>query len=96
MGLERKELINALNASVKEIQLGIDMHCCLVNSILEEQVDECNLRPLMDLCTKRSREIRLEKAIREAIDTLEESRKAFKSKSLEALRRNLTQVLIAA
>lgn len=96
MGLDKKDMINALNTSIKELQQGIDMHCCLVASILEEQVDERNLLPLLDLCPKRSRELKLKEAIKEAIDILEESRKAFKSKKLEALRKKLTQVLIDA
>lgn len=94
MGLDKQDIINAINTSVKELQQGIDTHCCLVASILEERVDERNLLPLLDLCPKRSRELRLEKAIKEAIDVIEESRKAFKSKRLEALRKKLTSVLI--
>jgi hypothetical protein len=50
----------------------------------------------MDLCPRRSRELMMKTAIKEAIDVLEESRKAFKSKRLEALRKKLTQVLIDA
>ena len=96
MGLDKKDIINALNISVKDLRQGIDTHCCLVASILEEQMDESNLLPLLDLCPKRSRERRLEKAIKEAIDVIEESRKAFKSKRLEALRKKLTSVLIDA
>ena len=96
MGLEKMDLIDALNTSIKELQQGIDIHCCLVTAILEKRLDEGNLRPLFDRCPKRSRELRLEKAIKEAIDILEASRKAFKSKRLEALRKNLTQVLIDA
>ena len=57
---------------------------------------ERNLQPLLNLCSKRSRELRLEKAIKEAIDVIEESRKAFKSKRLEALRKKLISVLIDA
>ena len=72
----------------------MDLHCCLVSSILEGQVDERSLRPLLDICPKRFREQLLKDAIKEAIDVLEESRKAFKSKKLEALRKKLTQVLI--
>ncbi|MBC2744453.1 MAG: hypothetical protein HGJ93_15790 [Desulfosarcina sp.] len=44
MGLDKKALIKALNVSVKDLQQGIDMHCCLVASILEEKVDERNLK----------------------------------------------------
>ncbi|MBL0712227.1 MAG: hypothetical protein JJV98_00885 [Desulfosarcina sp.] len=96
MGLDKNDIINALNTSVKELQQGIDTHCCLVAAILENKVDERNLLPLLDLCPKRSRELRLEKAIKEAIEVIEESRKAFKSKKLEALRKKLTSELIAA
>ena len=96
MGLDKRELINALNSSVKELQQGIDLHCCLVTSILEGGVEECNLKPLLELCPMRSRELLMRDAIKEAIDVLEESRKAFKSKRLEALRKKLTQVLIDA
>jgi hypothetical protein len=42
------------------------------------------------------REDVLKSAIAEAITILEESRKAFKSKQIEALRKRLTQVLIDA
>ena len=94
MEVQKKYLINALNSSVKELQQGIDMHRCLVTSILEGQVDESDLQPFFDLGPKRTRERRFEKAIQEAIDVLEESRKSFKSKKLEALRKRLTQVLI--
>lgn len=37
---------------------------------------------------------RLRAAIGEAIEVLEESKKAFKSKKLEALRKNLTRLLV--
>lgn len=40
------------------------------------------------------RETRLKEAIRETIEELEESRKAFKSKRLEDLRKKLTRVLM--
>jgi TnpA family transposase len=94
MEVDKKNIIKAISTSVKELQQGIDTHCCLVASILGEEVDERNLIPLLNLCPKRSREHSLEKAIREAIDVIEESRKAFKSKKLEALRKKLTAVLI--
>jgi len=39
------------------------------------------------------RELRLSNAIKDAIEILEETRKAFKSKRLGVLRKRLTQVL---
>lgn len=94
MEAKKKDLIDVLNTSVQELQKGIDMHHGLVTAILEEQVSEDNLGPVLNLCPKRSRELRLEAIVKETIDTLEESRKAFKSKRLEILRKKLTQVLI--
>ncbi|MBN2126515.1 MAG: hypothetical protein JW821_19595 [Deltaproteobacteria bacterium] len=96
MRVDKRDLINALNTSLKELRQGIEMHCCLITSILEGRVDERDLRPVLDLCPGRSQELMMKDAIKEAIDILEESRKAFKSKRLEALRKRLTQVLIDA
>jgi len=93
-GVAKDALLTALHKSVKDLQQGIDMHTCLVASLLEGEVDERNLKPLLDACPSRSGELQLREAIKEAIDVLEESRKAFKSKRLEALRKRLTQVLI--
>jgi hypothetical protein len=50
----------------------------------------------MEYCPIRSREACFKQAIEEAINVLEESRKAFKSKRLEVLRKKLTRVLIEA
>ena len=50
--------------------------------------------PLVDLCPSKSREAILRDAIKDAIEALEQSRKAFKSKQLEVLRKKLTRVLI--
>jgi len=92
-GFSKEELVIALQKSVKELQQGIDIHTCLIASILENDVDARNLKPLLDAGPSRSREERMKAAILATIDELEESRKSFKSKRLEALRRRLTQVL---
>ena len=94
MDISRDDLVNAIRTSVKGLIEGIDMHCCLVTSIMEGQLDANKLRPLLEQCPQRMREDRLKVAIKEAIEELEESRKAFKSKRLEKLRKQLTQVLI--
>ena len=95
-GFAKEELISALQKSVKDLQQGIDMHTCLIASIFENEVDERNLKPFLDACPSRSGEVRMKAAIQEAIEVLDESRKAFKSKRLEALRKRLTQVLAEA
>ena len=94
MRLKKNEILDTLNISVKELQEKINLHSCLVTSIVENQINGKNWQSFFDLCPKRSREIVLENALKNAIDVLEESRKAFKSKKLEILRRNLTHVLI--
>ena len=45
-------------------------------------------------CPLRARERALKQALQEAITVLEQSRKSFKSKQLEQLRKKLTQTLI--
>jgi hypothetical protein len=92
----KEELLSALQKSVKDLQQGIDMHTCLIASMLENEVGEHHLKPFLEACPSRSIEARMKAAIMEAIDVLEESRKAFKSKRLEALRKRLTQVLAEA
>ena len=92
-GFAKEELISALQKSVKDLQQGIDLHTCLIASVLENEVDEHNLKPFLDACPSRSGEARMKAAIQEAIEVLDDSRKAFKSKRLETLRKRLTQVL---
>ncbi len=96
MGIDKDALMQAVSLSVKELEQKIEMHHCLIASILDQNVDERNLKKIMDYCPVRSREVCFKEAIEETIEVLEESRKAFKSKRLEALRKKLTQVLIEA
>jgi hypothetical protein len=86
-------LFEALAESVSELQRGIDRHRCLVRFLLREELDVFDLPPVVPF-PKQSREQRLEKAIKEAIDELEKSRSSFKSKRLEILRKKLTQTLL--
>ncbi len=91
---DKIELISAINESVQELQQGIDTHRCLLSSILEQQIDKDSYRQLMGVCPSRRREKEMKDAIQETIEVLEESRKAFKSKKLETLRKKLIKVLI--
>jgi hypothetical protein len=90
------DLVRSITASIKELQQGVDVHCCLVASILGDSVDARNLLPLQNRYPRTTRELKLVNAIKEAIEVLEQSRKAFKSKTLEALRTRLTEVLVDA
>lgn len=86
-------MLRTVHKSIQSLYQDIDKHRCVIASILEGQYGEQNVGNNPVLC---SRELRLKTAIRDAIEVLDESRKAFKSKRLEALRRQLTQTLIEA
>lgn len=91
------DLICAVNESVKELQSRVDSHCSLVAAVLEANGDgvEAGRAPRdASPCPSRAREQQLKLAVQEAITVLEQSRKSFKSKQLEQLRRKLTQTLI--
>ncbi len=90
----RKEVFSAIHKSAEELHEQIDMHRRMVASVLENRVNDDIFRGFSKFQTRRSREAQLKQAIMEAIDVLEESRKAFKSKRLEALRKRLTVVLM--
>ena len=90
MELNKNDLkLRTVHESIQSLYQDIDKHRCVIASILEGQSDFGNLN-----LAKDSRELRLKTAIREAIEVLDDSRKAFKSRRLEALRRQLTQALI--
>jgi hypothetical protein len=94
MGGKKEELMKTISKSAKDLHRDIDMHYCLIASALKEKVAHSDLQKVMNLSPPHSREAVLKRAIKEAIEVLEESRKAFKSKRLELLRKRLTQVLI--
>lgn len=91
--IAKKDLINTIDKSTEELHQNIDMHRHLMASILEQQVGDGSLINL-SLPFYSPAENRLKEAIKETMEVLEESRKAFKSKRLEILRKKLTQVLI--
>jgi len=90
MSPDKNNLANVLNESVKELQHRLDQHSCLVAAILDGR----DLPPRSNICPSQTREEKLRQAVQEAIEVLEQSRKSFKSRQLELLRKKLTQVLI--
>ena len=89
----KKDMINVIDKSAEELHLKIDMHCHLMTAMLEQNLGDGNIKELF-LPSCYHKKVRLKEAVKETIDVLEESRKAFKSKRLEALRKKLTHVLI--
>jgi hypothetical protein len=80
--------------SVARQQREIELQQNLVALALRSCPRTGGLSALAADCPLRSREKRLREAIQEAIEVLESTRRAFKSKQLEMLRKNLTAVLI--
>lgn len=78
-----------LAASIKDIRMKIQEHERLFEHFTEE--GEPGVPDLQIVNCKSDQ--RLKKVIFEAIEILENSRKAFKSKELEALRKKLIRVL---
>jgi hypothetical protein len=91
-GTKKRDLIEIIDKSTEELHERIDMHRYLMATILDKRVSENKLNNV--LLPSPHRELRLKKAIEETIEILEETRKAFKSKRLEVLRKKLTSVLI--
>jgi len=89
----KRDLITVIDKSAEELHQKIDMHRYLMTVILEKKVGDENIKQL-SLSPYSDNERVLKGAIRETIEVLEESKKAFKSRRLEALRKKLTQVLI--
>ena len=91
-GIQKADLIKVIDKSTEDLHQRIDMHRYLMAAILDKKVGENTLDHVF--LPDPHRELRLKGAIRDTIEVLEETRKAFKSKRLEVLRKTLTSVLI--
>ena len=89
----KKDIITVINKSAKELHNKIDMHYQLMNTLVEKEVGDEAVNHFV-LPAIFCDENKLKEALKETIEVLEESRKAFKSKRFEMLRKKLTQVLI--
>jgi len=85
---------DAIEKSAAELQLHVERHRRLLLSVLEEhpEAGEMDICPYMDCLHER----RLQQALVEVIKVLEHTRKAFKSKQLEELRKKMLRVLAEA
>ena len=90
----RGELLAAVDESAGLLHRQMEWHRALVTAALKTCIDPESLELALANCPRRCREERFKAAIQEAIEVLDASRRAFKSKQLEALRKHLTQVLI--
>ena len=84
-------LLTDMAKNVAEMQQYLEKLGLLLD---EPEIARASADDLNRLLTPSTREATLKAAILEAIDELEESRKSFKSKRLEKLRKRLTQALL--
>lgn len=93
--LSKEEFRSLLEKSSQELHRKIDCHYARIASMLDRSGESAGTIQL-DRLPAFEREDRFKAAFIETIEILEETRKSFKSRQLEALRRRLTQVLMDA
>jgi hypothetical protein len=91
LGENEKVIVNTVANKVAELQQLLDSVSRLLS---QNDIDPTAWNNPALSSPLWGREQALKEAIKEAIDELEESRKSFKSKRLELLRKKLTQVLL--
>ena len=87
----KEQLIKLIERSTQDLHHRVDMQHHVLLSILGQFKDECPV----DLCALEDcpHRRRLRQVLAETIEVLEETKKAFKSKRLEGLRKRLMHVL---
>ena len=82
---------DALQASAKDLQVRMQEHLCLLTAATKGKPDvcACNDCRLWNCSHKQA----LKRILTESITVLEDTRKSFKSKQLEELRKKLLRVL---
>jgi len=84
-------LQEAVNRSTDELQRRLEEHRRLLNQVLGEGIGDIDTETCLLLdCVHRRR---LRQLVVETVEVLEETRKAFKSRQLEVLRRKLLRTL---
>lgn len=91
--LNDNEILIRLHDRTEELHKRMDMQCAMMESLINNGFikDGASLKVP---CHTVEREKKLVDALKDTIDVLEETKKSFKSKRLEMLRKRLTDVLI--
>ena len=91
--INNDEILMSIHNRTEELHKRIDMQCALMEDLIN-----CGFKKEDLQGDKKGqvnqREERLVNALKDTIDILEQTRKSFKSKKLEMLRKKLTDVLI--
>ena len=94
--VDKEYLMSIIDKSADELHQRIDAYRYLMTKILEQRLDDGIGAgfSLPSYPADYAREDQLKEVLKETIEVLEQTRKAFKSKILEELRKKLTRVLI--
>ena len=87
------EILERLQSSTEKIHKRLDVQCALMENVLNRK-KENEFISNKNMQRQNEREKKLVNAIKDTIDVLEQTKKSFKSKRLEMLRKKLTDVLI--
>ncbi len=88
-----KEILMSLHDRTEELHKRMDMQFALMENLINNSIKKEELSA--DKSSQNNeRETKLVNALKDTIDVLEQTRKSFKSKRLEHLRKKLTEVLI--
>ena len=89
--LEIMDRYKTLKSHAESLRQQLDEHRKLLEQAEQNKDDKLNFCPHFQC----PHETQLRQALQDVVDTLEETRKAFKSKQLEKLRRRMLNVLYA-
>jgi len=88
---KKRDLLEIIYKNTEELHQKIDMHRYLMATVFDKKINEKRLNNI--ILPNSHRELQLKEAMKDTIEVLEETRKAFKSKRLEVLRKNLLKLL---
>ncbi|MBN1904045.1 MAG: hypothetical protein JW927_03015 [Deltaproteobacteria bacterium] len=91
--LNNNEILISLHNRTEELYKRIDMQYALMEELINNRVIKRNFTAGKSV-QENEREKKLLGALKETIEILEQTKKSFKSKRLELLRKMLTEVLI--
>lgn len=88
----KADVIKIIDKSTEDLHSRIDMQRHILTAVIEKKIKKAEICPdcVFADCPHKKR---LREVLTEAIGVLEETKKAFKSKRIEALRKRLMQVL---
>ncbi len=91
--LNENDILRKLHDRTEELHKRMDAQCAMMENLINSGIKKDGATSSLSHQTAE-REKRLADALKDTIDVLEETKKSFKSKRLEMLRKRLTKVLI--